>query len=111
MDAAVLGAGSWGTALAILLARNGHDVVLMGRDAAERETMRQTRQNSRYLPGFEIPFNVQVEPLEYGAQVQLAVIAVPAAALVEVLEESQITSPLKVVASKGLEADSGRLLC
>ena len=47
---AVLGAGSWGTALADVLVRNGHDVRLWARDAAHAAAMRETGTNERYLP-------------------------------------------------------------
>ena len=47
---AVLGAGSWGTALAIHCARVGHDVRLWGRDASLMAAIASTRRNARYLP-------------------------------------------------------------
>ena len=47
----VLGAGSWGTALGVHLARTGHDVRLWARDAALAEQMAMTRVNATYLPG------------------------------------------------------------
>ena len=52
---AVLGAGSWGTALAALLARHGALTTLWGRDAAAMQAMAQTRRNRRYLPDSELP--------------------------------------------------------
>ena len=52
---AVLGAGSWGTALAALIARHGHPVVLWGRDAAIRDAINATHENPRYLPGTPLP--------------------------------------------------------
>ena len=51
----VLGAGSWGTALAILLARNGVAVKLWDRDEDHIEQMDRNRANQRYLPGIELP--------------------------------------------------------
>lgn len=51
---AVIGAGSWGTALAILLACK-HQVLLWGRDAVRMEDMQQGRENARYLPGHRFP--------------------------------------------------------
>ncbi len=57
---AVLGGGSWGTALAILLARQGQDVYLWIRDATLAERVRQTRVNEVYLPGIPLPEQVQV---------------------------------------------------
>jgi len=52
---AVLGAGSWGTALAILLARNGAMVSLWGHDAAEVDALLRDQENRRYLPGVPLP--------------------------------------------------------
>ena len=52
---AVLGAGSWGTALASLAARNGLATTLWGRDAAVIEAIERQHQNPRYLPGIELP--------------------------------------------------------
>lgn len=48
---AVCGAGSWGTALAQVLACNGHEVVLWGRNSAQMEEMVRTHENKKYLPG------------------------------------------------------------
>src|SRR5512135_2807516 len=52
---AVLGAGSWGTALAAVLARNGVATTLWGRDAQAIAQMAATRRNARYLPDLELP--------------------------------------------------------
>ena len=51
---AVLGGGSFGTAIANLLAENGHHVLLWMRDAEQAESIRTLRQNPRYLKGVEI---------------------------------------------------------
>ncbi|MGD8841982.1 MAG: 2-dehydropantoate 2-reductase N-terminal domain-containing protein, partial [Gammaproteobacteria bacterium] len=51
----VLGAGSWGTALAMLLARNGHLVRLWDRDADHIAALSEQRENRRYLPDIELP--------------------------------------------------------
>ena len=48
---AVLGAGSWGTALALQLARNQHDVTLWGHRADHINALQNARENTRYLPG------------------------------------------------------------
>jgi glycerol-3-phosphate dehydrogenase (NAD(P)+) len=52
---AVLGAGSWGTALALHLARSGNPTRLWGRDQSAMTTMQNARQNARYLPGISFP--------------------------------------------------------
>ncbi len=62
METAVLGAGSWGTALAVHLALQGHHVRLWGRDAAAIRDMRARRANPTYLP--DIVFPPTVDPVE-----------------------------------------------
>jgi glycerol-3-phosphate dehydrogenase (NAD(P)+) len=52
---AILGAGSWGTALAILLARNGFHSLLWGHDPARVAQMARERRNQRYLPTVSFP--------------------------------------------------------
>jgi glycerol-3-phosphate dehydrogenase (NAD(P)+) len=59
---AVLGAGSWGTALAVQIARAGHPVALWGRDTTQLSLMARDRVNARYLPGVEFPASLRVEP-------------------------------------------------
>ncbi len=61
-DIAVLGAGSWGTALAMQLARVGKRTVLWARDAELLAQIQNTRENPRYLAGIPIPENLQTEP-------------------------------------------------
>src|SRR5688572_29515160 len=102
---AVLGAGSWGTALAVLLARNGNDVSLWGRDEAELADIAAKRRNDRYLPGIEIPEGVSVS--DPGAAA-FWVVAVPSDAVREVaglLPENALV----VIAAKGLEAGGKRM--
>ena len=50
-----MGSGSWGTALAIVLADNGFTAALWGRDAGAIDAMRDTGINSQYLPGVDLP--------------------------------------------------------
>ena len=57
---AILGAGGWGTALAVLWAQKGHQVVLWGHNAERAGRLRTTRVNETYLPGVEIPPSVEV---------------------------------------------------
>ncbi len=58
--AAVIGGGSWGTALAKVLADKGELVRLWARDAAAADTMQRTRENFRYLPGIQLPATIEV---------------------------------------------------
>ena len=56
----LFGAGSWGTALAVHLARAGRDVTLWGRRAGQVDHLRRTRENPTYLPGVRIPSSVRL---------------------------------------------------
>ncbi|NLL52919.1 MAG: NAD(P)H-dependent glycerol-3-phosphate dehydrogenase [Peptococcaceae bacterium] len=57
-NTAVFGAGSWGTAIALLLARAGHRVFLIGRDEEKINTMKNSKENTYYLPGVSLPDNI-----------------------------------------------------
>lgn len=59
---ALLGAGSWGTALAVNLARNGHRIQLWDIDKTHLGYLDLYRENKRFLPGVPLPSNVQIEP-------------------------------------------------
>lgn len=109
-EATVLGSGSWGTALAILLARNGHEVALYGRDPEEIGAMSALRENLRYLPGFAIPEGVRFGLLHEADPGDLTVVAVPSGAVRGVLSALPGTPAGILVASKGLDHDSGHLL-
>jgi glycerol-3-phosphate dehydrogenase (NAD(P)+) len=81
--AAVVGAGSWGTALAVLLARGGLEVQLGTRSHEKAEEIARRRENSRYLPGVTLPEPIAVKrasDIELGG-VDLVCLAVPSAAL------------------------------
>lgn len=112
---AVLGAGSWGTALAIHLARCGHHVLLWGRDAGQVEEMARTGRNEKYLPGTSLPDGV--EPLasleQTIAQTDEAIVATPSSAfcpLLGTLADTLRPAQGLAWACKGLEPDSGRFL-
>lgn len=109
---AVIGAGSWGTALAYLLGQKGIPVWLWGRNPHQIATIVQQRLNQRYLP--DIPLPSTVEPTTDQSVVDactIVLLAVPSGALREVLCEMPIpSSALWVLASKGLEPSTGKLL-
>jgi len=112
---AVLGSGSWGTALAILLAKNDHRVFLWGRSKEEIAAMAHTRENSRYLPGIKLPeLLTPVDSMEVAVeQADEVLIVVPSKAFESVLHQlaSCIRPEAGVVwASKGLEEKSCRLI-
>ena len=79
MSIAVIGAGSWGTALAVHLARVGHDVQLCGRDGALVARLLEERENAPYLPGIELPDQVRptVDTIGAVASASTLVWAVP----------------------------------
>jgi glycerol-3-phosphate dehydrogenase len=80
--AAVIGAGSWGTAVAVLLARGGLEVQLGTRTAAQAEAISEARENGKYLPGVRLPEAIEVRAsneIEL-AGVDLLCLAVPSAA-------------------------------
>ena len=110
MRAVVLGTGSWGTALAILLGRNGLDVLLLGRNAEEVEMIERRRENLRYLPGFAVPASVRAAGLGERSEADLAIVAVPSSAVREIIPFLPEGDPLLVVASKGLEPLTGRFM-
>ena len=112
MKLALLGAGAWGTALAISLGR-AHDVTLWARNAALAESLRATRNNARYLPGYALPAKIKIdESLSRtiaGAEVIISI--VPTASLREVtklITRENNFAPL-VIASKGFETGTGKL--
>ncbi len=111
---AVLGAGSWGTALASHLARSDHRVRLWGRDASAVQAMQQTRINQRYLPQYTLPDNLLCEP-DLACCIQdcnAVLLAVPSGALPETLAQlSAMGQPIDILiwACKGLYLDS--LIC
>ena len=111
---AVIGAGSWGTALAIQLARAGHPVQLWGRDAAQIDSMRAARRNVRYLPGAAFPKNLEVTCALADALngARDALIAVPSHAFRSVLQDiaPRLQPATRIAwATKGFEIGSGRL--
>jgi glycerol-3-phosphate dehydrogenase (NAD(P)+) len=110
----VIGAGSWGTALAILLAREGHPTCLWSRDAAQAASMQESRRNARYLPAAEFPptLNVTADLKVALSQARDALIAVPSHAFRAVLRtiEPHLTADTRIAwATKGFELTSGKL--
>ena len=111
--AAVVGSTSWGTVLAVLLARSGRSVGLCAHDARDASMLRRDGENARLQPGLRFPSNVEVtdEISEALAGAGLLVIAVPSATLRENLRAvrphlDRGTQVLSAV--KGLEAETGK---
>src|SRR5579883_960203 len=85
----IIGAGAWGTALAIVAARAGHDVSLWSRNAAVVESVQRTRRNELYLPDFKIPDNVFINGETNLAldNAEMIILAVPSHAMRRTLEQ------------------------
>jgi glycerol-3-phosphate dehydrogenase (NAD(P)+) len=110
----LLGAGSWGTALAVQFARAGRPTVLWGRAEDEPELLARVRHNERYLPGVEFPPLLTIEP-DLARAIEAAddlVVAVPSGALRSMLTQLQpLLGPRARLAwaSKGFEIATGKL--
>ena len=115
LNIAVLGAGSWGTALAALMARHGHAVTLWGRDAKVAAAIDQQHENTRYLPGIPLPDNLRATT-DLAASLQnadLVLVVVPSHAFTETLRQRAPLRPASAGvawATKGFEPGSGRFL-
>jgi glycerol-3-phosphate dehydrogenase (NAD(P)+) len=112
MNITVIGAGAWGTALAISFA-NKHSVTLYSRDAAQAEAMRASRQNARYLPDAAFPATLSIaDDFDRAiADANVLIAATPShglRALVETLAEKNATTPLLWVC-KGFDRETGLL--
>ncbi len=112
---AVLGAGSWGTALAMLLSRNGHHVQLWSHNPAHADSMQQQRQNHRYLPDLVFPdtLTATADLAQALQDVNDVLVVVPSHAFRQTLLQLKPllnTSHRIAWATKGLESDSHKLL-
>jgi len=109
---AVLGGGSWGTALAWILGGKGTPVRLWFRDAEQAERAAVTRRNARYLPDLPLPESV-TPTADFDASLRgasLVVLAVPTSAVRQTLEQMlpYFSGPVPILlAAKGLERNTG----
>lgn len=112
MNVAILGAGAWGTALAVNLSVR-HRVTLWTNEAEQAEAMSSSRSNQRFLPDIALPQELQFSAdLEATlADAELALVAVPTSALRTVLHQvAQRPAPIQVIwVCKGFEADTAQL--
>ncbi len=105
----VLGAGSWGTALAIVLSAQGRQVCLLARDTGKASRMQQARENSAYLPGMNFPdsLTVTADLDEAIADSAAAVIALPCAVAEDYVKRlSQNYAGPMIAACKGLHPET-----
>ncbi|CAH9053456.1 Glycerol-3-phosphate dehydrogenase [NAD(P)+] [Pseudoalteromonas holothuriae] len=111
----VLGAGSYGTALAICFARNGHQVTLWGRNKDDVATLAAERTNQRYLPDCSFPDSLQLESdLSQAVKAsEIVLLVVPSHAFADTLASMRndlLPNARVAWATKGLEPETGRLL-
>ena len=111
----VLGAGSWGTALAILLAKNGHEVLLWGRNKEKIAAMQSAGENTYFLPGIAFPesLNLTSDLQQAVSQSDDLLVVVPSHAFRDTLTHiSTIKPALQSIswATKGLEPGTHKLL-
>jgi glycerol-3-phosphate dehydrogenase (NAD(P)+) len=111
----VLGAGSWGTALAIQAARNGCETMLWGHNPEHIDLLKKTAENQRFLPGIIFPDKLKItqnieECIDFS---QLVLLSIPSHAFKATLQRIQplMKQPLKIAwATKGFDSESGALL-
>lgn len=108
---AIVGAGSWGTALAVFAARAGHDVTLWSRDPELAKSINQQRTNSRYLQSVSIPDRVtatnQLDRLE---EASLVLLATPSHSIRQLLTDFPPLNHETIIVSvsKGIEIETGK---
>ena len=112
MNLTVLGAGAWGTALAVSTAAR-HATLLWARDERQALLMQSARENRRYLPGVALPETLQIDTdferaVAHGRD-GLIVIATPMAGLHEMLQRLPDTSAGVLWLCKGFQEGTGRL--
>ncbi len=106
MKIQVIGAGSWGLALARLLAHNGHDVWLWCRDEDDPDQLRATRRSPFFMPHVALPDTVEVVR-ETAPDVDVAVFAVPSHAMRDVVAAHTFSpDTIRISVAKGIENDT-----
>ncbi len=115
MKITILGAGSWGTTLAVLLAGKGFRVGLWSHREDFARELERTRQNVRYLRGISLPEVIRIDSniLKAVEGADMVVTAVPSQALREtlsLLRDSSLEGTIMVNVAKGIELDTGKRL-
>ena len=106
----VVGAGAWGTALAKVAAECGPAVQLWAREADVVQSITSAHENTLFLPGIDLPKTIRAtNRLGDIAAADIVIVAVPAQFLGSVVKELAPTAPL-VIAAKGIETGTGRLM-
>lgn len=108
----IVGSGSWGTALALVLLQNGHRILLYGRDTQQIERMHQTGYNEKFLPSVSLPDNLALtaQITDAAEFAEIFVLAIPSHAFREKLQEIASVVSQKnihiVSVAKGIENHS-----
>ena len=116
MRISVIGAGSFGTSLAKLVAENGHDVLIWSHSADTAEAIQKNKENTIYLKGIPLPDSIKVTT-DFDAaakHAELVISATPTQAIRDVYSKDGRAAKLNipiVVASKGIEKKSHMLVC
>jgi glycerol-3-phosphate dehydrogenase (NAD(P)+) len=111
-NTAIIGAGGWGTALAVLWSKRGNPITLWGNDPERTAKLRATRENSEYLPGIRLPDSVQVtSEIADCRGADLVVFVTPSVALRSVAQRLQAaslnSSAVLLSGTKGIEHGTG----
>lgn len=109
---ALVGAGGWGTALAVLWAKRGNEITLWGHNAERTEKIRVSRENLEYLPGVKLPESIQVtSDISHCAEADLIVFVTPSTALRSVANQLRASlsgsRPVLLSGTKGIEHGTG----
>ena len=110
MKIGVVGAGSWGTALAYLLSKNGHNITLWGYNKEEIENLNKDRENKRFLPDVKFQDSLKVTSIDDDMQDnEIIILAVPSKAVREICERfKNIFNDGRIIVNvaKGLEENT-----
>ena len=109
---AIIGAGGWGTALAVLWSKKGNEITLWGNNAARAEKLSLTRENGDYLPGIKLPESIRVtSDITECADADLIVFVTPSTALRSVANRLRTalsnSDAILLSGTKGIEHRSG----
>ena len=111
MKIAILGSGSWGTAMGKILALNGHNEIIWTRDEKVKDSI-NNGENPYYLPGITLPKNLKAVTDIYKSieNSEIIVLAVPSQAVRSVLQKIDYNNQIIVNLSKGIEIETGYLM-
>lgn len=109
MKVAVLGAGAWGTALAKIIAENGHELALWAHQPELLDSIQRNANNNRYLPGISLPRTIRCEPdlPKAAAGSDCVLLAVPSRAFRETSRHLAEFGGVVVSVTKGIEFETG----